>query len=371
MLDLFAYMKRLLSSYRWLRSVFFVVSVSLLPVPGYCDVGTQAISGVNIDHALTEGDYLDIRNYGFKFVRLSFPRKPLLSLKDPFDIDLSAFEVLDRNLVMAKRSGLQVLLDPHVFPGMQGLYTMKPSDPLWGNKDFEERIVSFWGYVAKRYATYGKTLYGYDLINEPSPPFVVNGIDRCAYLSGLYSRIVKEIRKYDSDRVLVVQFPFALNASGKSTNQMDGVGCLSPLPGNNLVYSFHMYDPGGFTHQGVGPFKSPVGFYSVKGEKGAIDYIESRLLPVKKWQERYGVPVVVGEFGASVMAGEQGDRYIKDVLNALGDKRWGWFFHSFREASVWNPEQPTHTGTNSKVGNVAYRIYHLSRHAMDPAAHSD
>lgn len=338
--------------------LFFSSSISLAD-------SFSHIAGVNIDNKLDEDGYRALAKYGFRYVRLSFPKRPLMESVPPFKLDPSAIPLLDRHLALAKEAGVKVVVDPHYFPGMSGRYSMKPSDQIWGDPNFEDAVVQFWSDFSKANRGKGDTLFAYDLLNEPSPPFFIKGVDRCSYLISFYNRIISAVRENDPDRYLIVQFPMALGVGGKSTNQMDGARCFPNERWKSVIYSFHMYDPGQFTHQGVAVFPTPVYLYKKDGRDAVLKYLRGRLDVVKAWQGKNGAPVVVGEFGASIYSGREGDQYIRDLLDLFDEYGWGWFFHSFREADVWDPERPS-KGLEPNVGALpgTLRIDILSSAAM-------
>lgn len=338
-------MKNIMMSYSQIIARFFVKLLSLLfsvaiiigVSQSYADQFFN-IAGVNIDHTLDEAGYKALDNYGLRYVRLSFPRLPLMSHVAPYNLDKNALAVFDSHLTLASLSGIKIVVDPHYYPGMERRYSTRPTDSFWGNKDFEDALVNFWGNIAKLYANRGDVIFAYDILNEPTPPAYINGVDRCTYLNQLYERIIHNIRLYDKNRYLLVQFPMALSVSGKPTNQMDGAKCLTSKKWEKVIYSFHMYDPGRFTHQGVNGLPTPVSLYKNKNHKDIFNYLRERLDLVRAWQKINGEPIIVGEFGASIYAGEEGSKYIADLLSLFDEFGWGWFYHSFRESRVWNPE---------------------------------
>ena len=332
----------------------------LLYPPFACADSLKNIAGVNVDQNLDEAGYRDIYALGFRYVRLSFPRKPLVSTSPPYEMDPVSVSILEKNITFARAAGIRILVDPHYFPGMSGRYSMKPTDQIWGDPVFEDALVRFWSSFSKRFSETDDVFFAYDLLNEPSPPQYVKGRDRCSYLEALYGRIIAAIRENDPSRLLVVQFPMALGPTGKSTNQMDGARCFANAKWDNVAYSFHMYDPGQFTHQGVAGFPYPISLYKKDGRDSVVKYLRKRLDVVRAWQDRNGSPVFVGEFGASIYSGAEGDQYIRDLLMLFDEYGWGWFFHSFREADVWNPEMPSFGNELSDDSPKSLRIDALS-----------
>lgn len=343
---------------------FSILGIAFISSYGWSSEFTGRISGVNIDHTLEDRDYSDIYEYGFRYVRISFPRMPFYKgERFPNELVEDAYKIFDRNIELARKYRLKVIVDPHYFPGMEKLYSMRPSDQFWRKIYFQESVIKFWSDFAKRHRENGDVIYAYDLLNEPSPPARVFGQDRCEFLLEFYNEIIEAVRQYDQQVKLIIQFPMALNTFGKSTNQLDAARCFPARSWVNVIYSFHMYDPGRFTHQGVGDFKSPTMFYGALGEDGAKAYLRKRLQVVRSWQDEVGAEILVGEFGASRSSGAEGDRYISDLLDLFDEFEWGWIFHSFREAQVWDPEIPNGNSVPGSGMSDAPRIRALSKAA--------
>ncbi|MBR3086960.1 MAG: hypothetical protein IKH04_11220 [Kiritimatiellae bacterium] len=76
---------------------------------------------------------------------------------------------------------------------------------------------------------------------------------------------------------------------------------LSPLAIDDVVYSVRMYDPGTFTHQGVGP-GDPLGqtYTGVLKDGETLDkeWLRRQLAPVRDFQLRHHARILVGEFSA-------------------------------------------------------------------------
>ncbi|MGJ7562531.1 glycoside hydrolase family 5 protein [Variovorax sp. GB1R11] len=315
---------------------------------------TNPLKGFNIDDRLTEQDFRDLKELNVKLLRVSFPREPFLEGSPPFKVREQPFIILDKYLRWAKLYQFQIVLDPHYFPGMKGKYSTTPEDLIWSDRVAQDAIVNLWEVLARRYAGQSSQFYGYDLFNEPAMPEEVLGKGRCEFYNKFIRSLIAGIRKYDQRVPLIVQFPFALNAVGRPTNQMDDVDCVSPVLDAHIIYSFHMYDPGRFTHQGVlNGFDKGVRLVGDGNERKLHSYLSERMKSVLDFQRKYSVNIYVGEFGVSNFAGNDGDRYVKSLLEIFGDYGWDWTYHSFREAVVWDPELAGATTQNRRDSNSA------------------
>lgn len=333
-----------------------------------CLVGNTANAfytrGFTVDHTLKEKDFFDLSQLGAKSVRVSFARLPFISSSSPFKLNLEAFSVLDNYLAFGEKYGISIILDPHRLPDAQSPYSSKPTDSFWQKPELRKAWIRMWIEIAKRYAKNKASLLVYDLINEPAPPFLMEGYSgRCHFYQQFVEEMVAEVRRFDSERYIVIQFPFALRFGvGSVTNQMDAVSCLSPISDSKIVYSFHMYDPGHFTHQGVLPgFNVGVSLYKGKSLKSVKKYLVERLSSVRSYQKKYNVPIYVGEIGVSRYAGEEGNLYVQQLLEIFSQYDWSWSYHSFREARVWDPELAPTSSDGSGSNAIEPTINVISR----------
>ena len=109
---------------------------------------------------------------------------------------------------------------------------------------------------------------------------------------------------------------------------------------DDVVYSVHMYDPGTFTHQGVGP-GDPMG-QTYPGEMDNGDrldkeWIRRQLAPVREFQLKHSAKILVGEFSAICWA-KGADAYIRDAIELFEEYGWDWCYLAFREWRAWRVE---------------------------------
>jgi hypothetical protein len=120
----------------------------------------------------------------------------------------------------------------------------------------------------------------------------------------------------------------------------DALKGFKPLPLTNVVYSVHMYLPQAFTHQGV--FGKPSGIaYPGRCDGKLWDKaaVREALQPVVDFQEKYRVPIYIGEFSAIRWApGTSAADYLRDCLAVFEEHGWHWAYHAFREWDGWSVE---------------------------------
>ena len=108
-----------------------------------------------------------------------------------------------------------------------------------------------------------------------------------------------------------------------------------------------MYEPGSFTHQGVGwenMKKILDGSLKLRGYPGWFDnfYYDKNelrkiLKPIRDFQLKYNARIYMGEFSAIRFA-PGAAQYIQDVIELFEEYGWDWSYHAFREWFNWSVE---------------------------------
>ena len=133
---------------------------------------------------------------------------------------------------------------------------------------------------------------------------------------------------------------------GPNWSSLDGLLMSGPVNDENVVYTFHFYEPFEFTHQGApwveGPVREMRGV-RFPGQRGTPRYIERRLAAAADWGKRHGAAVWAGEFGVYPAVAPRADRYL--------------WLHSFRTMAevfgigwaVWSYDESL--GLDRRVGD--------------------
>lgn len=126
-------------------------------------------------------------------------------------------------------------------------------------------------------------------------------------------------------------------AGGHHWSSLDGLLHSEPLGDNNVLYTFHFYEPFEFTHQGApwvpGPARrlSGVRYPALPGQSR---HVHQRIGAAAAWAKQYGVPVWAGEFGAYPAVAPRADRlrWLYDVRTSLERHGIGWCLWSYDES---------------------------------------
>ena len=225
-------------------------------------------------------------------------------------------------LPLARKYGIMVVLDLHVPPGG---YDASHEANMFHDAKFADHFVEIWHRIAKRFKG-REGLYGYDLINEPlQDREAAPGCD----FQTLMRRAAEAVRAEDPVMPIVIES----NHCGSPAYFAD----LEPLPFVNVIYQFHFYWPWEFTHQRVLGYR----MWTVEWpdnshgwNRAAIDW---SLLPVKRFQEKYGARIYAGEFSSVVWA-PGAENYLRECISVFEEHGWDWSYHAFREWAGWSVE---------------------------------
>ncbi len=214
---------------------------------------------------------------------------------------------------------------------------------IWDVPEAEDAFIRYWTGIVERLTPYRDAIWGYDLFNEPLAraqlPYAPLEWRRMAI------NITKAIRKLDPDTWII----YEVGPGGGWRGFED----LRPLPDPKVIYSFHFYEPGAFTHQGIAAtlLQDP-GLLAKAQETTGVVYpgfiggryrdrneMEESLKPVIDFQKKYGAPIFVGEFSVIAWAPvASAVQYLKDVTGIFQKYGWSWTYHAFREYQGWSLE---------------------------------
>ncbi len=250
----------------------------------------------------------------------------------------------------AHEAGIKVVVTNLSLPGLRWVQHNdgKSDFRLWEDFKYHAQTELFWRALATALKEH-PAVVGYNILNEPHPEKVrpqfedwytgdypkwyesVRNTPRDLNL--FHDRIAKVIRSVDAVTPIVIDSGFYSLPAAFSI--------LRPLSVENVLYSFHMYEPYSFTsYQNLGKFsypaKAPIGESEVPP---VIDWNRKELAqllePVVTWQKKHQVSshrIFSSEFGV-FRANQGAEKYLADVVSLLDDQRWHWAFYSFQEDS--------------------------------------
>lgn len=280
--------------------------------------------GYECDAPLADDEIRSIAEVGFKSIRLDVCWAKHASFEYPYTIDPAFFAKVDHIVDVALDAGLAVSIDQHYYPYIN----MGGGDDNISENDNYERLVSFWEQIARHYKDYSDETLFFDLLNEPNPHM---GADKW---NEMIARLIKTIRPINPGRTIIVGTP---NLGQHWTlNYLD-----FPKDEWNLIVEFHYYLPHLFTHQGLAYAMAEqsknVAWNSTEEEKAPI---LSDLDYCKKWGDRNGRPLNMGEYGAVNTADEASRcRYIGFVLDQARSRGFSSHLWGYREPFMIRDEK--------------------------------
>jgi aryl-phospho-beta-D-glucosidase BglC (GH1 family) len=188
----------------------------------------------HFDSFITEADIGQIASWGMDHVRLPVDYTVLEEDDKPFEYKEEGFSYIDRCVRWCEENRLNIILDLHRTAGY-AFHTLE-KNRLFEEDILQERFISLWKVFAKRYKDYGKNVV-FELLNEIVEP------DSRRW-NQLSRRAINGIHTIDPDRVIII--------GGNYYNSVNTLKELDNLEEDNLVYTFHFYEPHIFTHQRAG-----------------------------------------------------------------------------------------------------------------------
>lgn len=272
-------------------------------------------------NAIKDSDFKLLKKLGFKSIRLPIA---FSYLETEHILTEQLFRSIDKVVEQSHRYGFKLVLDLHNGNLNDTNYTAQTA-----------KIISIWLKITQRYRYTSPDEVLFELYNEP-PHMNPNVWKDAAY------NIVTALRKVDKNRTYII--------GASNYNSIYELSRFVRLADENIIYTFHFYEPFFFTHQGaewIGNQVATTGVtfpYSAenfpalnpkaKGTPGEAHYqlykkdgnersVNDKLQIVKDWSNKYAVPILCGEYGVYKKYADLDSRcrYIKAVRAAL--KRLG------------------------------------------------
>lgn len=266
---------------------------------------------------IDQRDFSLLKALGFKSVRLPVAFNFFEQQKLPLNDVLAQ---IDRVLKLCNKYGFKLVLDYHY-------------GELNDNNFLTEtpKIINLWLILAKRYKGVSADNLLFEIYNEP-PPMNPQVWKDAAY------NITTAIRKIDTKRTLIV--------GASNFNSIYELSRFVRLADENIIYTFHFYEPFFFTHQGAAwvgnqmtttgvpfPYNAenfPALNANTKNTWGETNYYQyqsdgnerslfDKLTIVKNWGDKYNVPILCGEYGVYNKHADLDSRcrYIKAMRKTL------------------------------------------------------
>lgn len=178
---------------------------------------------------ITEKDIETIASWGLDHVRLPVDYEVI---EDTGNAEAYAgFKHIDNCIRWCAANGLNLIIDLHKTPGFS--FNSVAENSLFDDPALQQRFLNLWTSIASRYAGYKDTV-AFELLNE----IVEKDSSRW---NALAHRTITEIRKHAPETKIVI--------GGIQWNSVHTLELLDQPFDENIVYTFHFYEPFLFTHQ--------------------------------------------------------------------------------------------------------------------------
>ena len=295
---------------------------------------THSAQGISFTR-YTEEDFANLKSLGADVIRLPIRMHSMTSGAPSYTVDPLLFKFLDAAVDWAEKYELYIIIDNHSFD------PVKKTD-----NDIDKILIPIWEQVARRYRDRGDYVL-YEILNEP------HGITDSRW-GEIQGKVIDAIRRVDQKHAIIV--------GGTDYNSLAKLFSIPQYNDQNLIYTFHFYDPYLFTHQGASwggppvlttlagvPFPAdskhmPKISKELKGTwvESSLNYsyrndaapskLYSTLDRAVAFSRERDVPVFCGEFGVYMIQSPEADRVAwYEVVSGALDRRnisrtsWDYF----------------------------------------------
>lgn len=275
----------------------------------------------------TKQDFENIQGLGCDVIRLPINLHFMTDGAPAYVLDPLFLSFLNEAVNWAEELGMHLILDNHTFD---------PADDT--DPNIGEVLEKVWIQMATHFKDRSELIY-YEVLNEP------HGISDVLW-NNIQQNIVTAIRNIDTKHTIVI--------GPASWNSYNNLAAMPEYQDDNLLYTFHFYDPFIFTHQGaswVGPSMEPLAgvpfpyaaaqmpifpnslngswiesSFNNYNNDGKLATVKSLIDIAVDFREARNVPIYCGEFGVYIPNSQKEDRvyWYEEVRKYLEEKNIAW-----------------------------------------------
>lgn len=180
---------------------------------------------------ITEEDIKKIASWGMDHVRLPIDYMVIEDEENPLHYKEEGFTYIDQCIKWCEENNLNIILDLHRTAGYA--FHQLGENVLFEDDSMQNRFLSIWQEFANRYKKFGRNVT-FELLNEIVEPDTKRW-------NNLSRRAIQAIREIDKNRAIII--------GGNQYNSVTALNELNRIADENLIYTFHFYEPHIFTHQ--------------------------------------------------------------------------------------------------------------------------
>jgi hypothetical protein len=256
----------------------------------------------------------------------------------------------NKMLDVCAKEGIVAIISIHEFPVDPRKNIDQTSPEFWGSEAERKNVLNYVDRMTKEFSPRGDELIAFDVLSEPmvaikNQPMVPKE------WPNLMLGIVSTIRKSSNKWITVTPGPGGFPR---------GYANFSPLSDKRIIYNAHMYEPHTFSLQGIREVW-PIG--PVYPGRIGLTYWDKKELsntfqPLKEFQQKYQVPIWMGEFSAAIWA-KGSTQYVSDIIAISNSNLWGWTYFDIDGFTAWNPNfnsnNPSKDTSVTNVGHASER----------------
>ncbi len=270
----------------------------------------------------TKQDLELMQEAGINSLRLPIYFHAVVDTIAPYTVDTDhlLFTLVDSIITWTDELGMKLLIDNH--------HGWDLTNANWRQK--LPRFSHVWGVVANRYQNLDPDRVMFELFNEPTLGFPQDS------LRIMYNDAIDSIRQYTTEHSIIV------------SPHWGGTGMIfsefQPLSDTNLIYTWHIYDPLDFSHQGL-TWHNP---YFPSGNPfptGDTSFFENWLFTgwerVLDWKQTHNLPLFLGEFGLSTYCDSASScNWLDYNMTRVVQNDISWFYWDWQwDFSMFNSHQ--------------------------------
>ena len=265
------------------------------------------------DSFISQDDIKRISTWGLDHVRLPVDCEAIET--EDGKIKEDGFLYISACLDWCKKYGLRLILDIHKTAGYTCNNAFNEANNLFKNEALQSRFVGIWAELARRYGN-EKGAVVFELLNE-----VVED-ENSEPWNKLARKAIEAIRQYAPETQIII--------GGIEWNSVRAVALLDEPYDDNIIYTFHFYEPFAFTHQNASWVPETKGFAieypatiedyrraaEIIGEKAAFIFkndvkemglplLEQLIMEAITVAEQRGAALYCGEYGVIDQASAQ------------------------------------------------------------------
>lgn len=281
----------------------------------------------------TKQDFINIKSLGCDVIRLPINLHAMTGGEPDYAIDPLLYYFLDQIIDWSEELEMHLILDNHSFdPAVN-------TDP-----NIVDILIPVWRQMAERFKERSNYIY-YEVLNEP------HGISDSKW-NDIQQKVIDAIRAVDANHTIIV--------GPAGWNGYNNLKYMPNYQDDNLIYTFHFYEPFLFTHQGAS-WTSPsmksladVPFpynadsmpdcppelegswiqsrYNSYHNNGTVAHVKELIDIAVTFKTQRNVPIFCGEFGVYIPNSDNDDRvFWYDIVRSyLEEKGIAWTIWDYK-----------------------------------------